>query len=128
MPTAEAAEKEGEAAAAAASDGDVTLQEPGLVSGLSAYYLRQGGCVFVAVCVSVCLSVCWQLCAKTSERICMKCSGKVGNGPVNKRLNFGGEPDHRLGTGIVSAFVTIGRYGKWYQPTALRDAAVQGAQ
>jgi len=60
MPTAEAAEREGEPAAdgsAEASDGDVTLQEPGLVSGLSAYYLRQGGCVFVAVCVSVCLFV-----------------------------------------------------------------------
>jgi len=31
----------------------------------------------------------------------MKFSGKVGNGPVNKRLNFGGDPDHRLDTGIV---------------------------
>jgi len=31
----------------------------------------------------------------------MKCSGKVGTGPVNKRLNFGGDPDHRLDTGIV---------------------------
>jgi len=27
---------------------------------------------------------------------------------------------------LFSGFVTIGRYGKWYQPTALRDAAVQG--
>jgi len=31
----------------------------------------------------------------------MKFSGKVGNGPVNKRLNFGGDPDHRLNTRIV---------------------------
>jgi len=31
----------------------------------------------------------------------MKFSGKVGNGPVNKRLNFGGDPDHYLDTGIV---------------------------
>jgi len=37
----------------------------------------------------------------------MKFSGKVGNGPMNKRLivnkqlNFGGDPDHRLDTGIV---------------------------
>jgi len=31
----------------------------------------------------------------------MKYSGKVGNGPVNKRLNFGGDPDHRLDTRIV---------------------------
>ena len=31
----------------------------------------------------------------------MKFSGKVGNGPVNKRLSFGGDPDHRLDIGIV---------------------------
>ena len=31
----------------------------------------------------------------------MKFSGKVGDGPVNKCLNFGGDPDHRLNTGIV---------------------------
>jgi len=33
--------------------------------------------------------------------ICMKFSGKVGNGPLNKRLNFSGDPDHRLDTEIV---------------------------
>jgi len=31
----------------------------------------------------------------------MKFSGKVGNGSVNKLLNFGSDPDHRLDTGIV---------------------------
>ena len=31
----------------------------------------------------------------------MKFSGKVGYGPVNNWLNFGGDPDHRLDTGIV---------------------------
>jgi len=31
----------------------------------------------------------------------MKFSGKVGNGPMNKRLNFGGDLDHNLDTGIV---------------------------
>jgi len=31
----------------------------------------------------------------------MKFSGKVGNGPVNKWFNFGGDLDHRLDTGIV---------------------------
>jgi len=46
--------------------------------------------------VVVCLFVCQQLCAKTSKRICMKFPVKVGNGPVNKRLNFGGDPDHRI--------------------------------
>ena len=31
----------------------------------------------------------------------MKFSGKVGNGPVNKCLNFGGNPVRHLNTGIV---------------------------
>jgi len=31
----------------------------------------------------------------------MKFSGKVGNGPMNKPLNFGGDPDHRLDTAII---------------------------
>jgi len=31
----------------------------------------------------------------------MKFFGKVGNGPVNKWLNFGGDPVHRLDTGII---------------------------
>jgi len=30
----------------------------------------------------------------------MKFSEKVGNGSLNKRLNFGDDPDHRLDTGI----------------------------
>ena len=41
----------------------------------------------------------------------MKFSGKVCNGPTNKRLNFGGDPDHRLDT--FSGFVIIGRHEKW---------------
>jgi len=44
----------------------------------------------------------------------MEFSEKVGNGPVNKWLNFGGDPDHRLQIqGLFSGFVTIGIYGKW---------------
>ena len=31
----------------------------------------------------------------------MKFAGKVDSGPMNKRLNFGGNLDHRLDTGIV---------------------------
>ena len=45
----------------------------------------------------------------------MKFARKIGNGPMNKRLNFGGDPDHCLmdtGAGLFSGFVTIGRYGK----------------
>ena len=50
----------------------------------------------------------------------MKFSGMVGNGPVatEQMVKFGGDPDHRLDTGIVysfSGFVTVGRYGKWLQ-------------
>ena len=60
----------------------------------------------------VCLSVS-NFAQKTSKRICVKFSGKVGDGSVNKRLNFGGHPDRSLDTGIVFGFVTIGRYGKW---------------
>jgi len=42
-------------------------------------YLRQGGYVFVVVCLSV-----GNFAQKTSERICMKFSGKIGSGSVNK--------------------------------------------
>ena len=45
------------------------------------------------VSLSVCLPVCF-------ERICMKFSEKVGNGPMNKWLNFDGDPDQRSGSGI----------------------------
>jgi len=31
----------------------------------------------------------------------MEFSGKMVNGPMNKRLNFAGDPDHRLDTRIV---------------------------
>jgi len=38
----------------------------------------------------------------------MKLSGKVGNGPVNKWLNFGGDPDQgfRYGSGYESGYVS----------------------
>jgi len=54
----------------------------------------------------------------------MKFSGNVGNGPMNKRLNFGGEMNHCLDIGIV---FRIRHYWEIRnQPTALRDAGVQG--
>jgi len=31
----------------------------------------------------------------------VKFSSKVGNGPTNTQLNFGGDPDHHLDTSIV---------------------------
>jgi len=55
----------------------------------------------------------------------MKFSGKVSNGPMNERLNFGGDPVTIWIQELFFGFVIIGRYGKWYQPTALRDAAMQ---
>jgi len=32
---------------------------------------------------------------------------------MHQWLNFGGDPDYRLDTGIVFGFVTIGRYREW---------------
>jgi len=61
------------------------------------------------LCFRRCLSLSACLAQKTSERICMKFSEKVGNGPLNKRLNFGGNPDHCPDTGIV---VRIRHYWK----------------
>ena len=43
------------------------------------YYLRQGGYVFVAVCVPVCLSVSLSA-SKSYERISMKFSAVMGRG------------------------------------------------
>jgi len=44
-------------------------------------------------CSRRCLFVCSlaTLFKKTSQRICMQFSGKVGNGPMNKWSNFGGD-------------------------------------
>jgi len=41
---------------------------------------------------------------KTSERICIKFSVKVGNGPIIKRLNFGG--DSYQGSGYGSGYIS----------------------
>jgi len=83
--------------------------------------LRQGGYVIVVVCLLVCLPLA-TFAHKTSDRICMKFSVKVGNGPVNKWLNFGGsyqcrdtDPDH--GSGSVS--------GHWYDVPWRRYALSQ---
>ena len=55
----------------------------------------------------------------------MKFSGKVGNGPTNKWLNFGGDPD-RITVWIrrlFSGFATIGRYRKWLTVILIRQMA-----
>jgi len=59
----------------------------------------------------------------------MKFSEKVSNGPLNKRSNFGGDPDHRFDTGIVFRirhYWEIRKVVSTIQPTGLRDAAVVG--
>ena len=40
-------------------------------------------------------------------------SGKVGNMPTNKCLNFGGDPHHRLDTGIVFRIRHYWEIRKW---------------
>ena len=49
----------------------------------------------------------------------MQFSGKVGNGPMNTWLNFGGDPVYHLDTGIVSGFDIIGKHGKWLRDVNL---------
>jgi len=44
----------------------------------------------------------------------MKFSEKVGNGPLNKRLNFGGDPDHVVDTGIIFRNSHYLEIRKWY--------------
>jgi len=83
---------------------------------MSFNYLCQGGYIIVIVCLSVCMFVCQQLCAKTSERICMKFSGTVGSGPMNKWLNFGGEaiwimdPDQDTGKTCLGGGIPNAKY------------------
>jgi len=43
----------------------------------------------------------------------VKFSGKVGDEPLNKRLNLGGDPVTFWMQRLLSEFVTIRRCGKW---------------
>ena len=64
----------------------------------------------------------------------MKFSGKVGNGPVNKRLNFGGDPDHgwssRMDHGNLRMSLSPGLdYSSgWTVNTQRRNAAASSAE
>jgi len=51
------------------------------------------------VCLSVYLLA--TLCKNFQTDFWVTFSGKVGNGPVNRWLNFGADPDRPLDTGIV---------------------------
>jgi len=48
----------------------------------------------------------------------MKFSVKVGNGPLNKRLNFGGDPNHRSGYASGSRHCKTCLGGGMYCPSA----------
>ena len=50
----------------------------------------------------VCLFVCWQLCAKTSKQTRMKCSRKIGDGPVNQMVKFRWRSNAVLSQFVVS--------------------------
>ena len=61
------------------------------------YYVRQGGYVIFVVCLSDCLLATLRKdfsLLTHSKRIWMKFSGNVANRPMNKWLNFGGDPYH----------------------------------
>jgi len=58
--------------------------------------------LFNCRCLFVCLSVCLPIsnfAQKLPNGFAWKFSGKVGNGPVNNGLNFGGDPGHGSGSG-----------------------------
>jgi len=66
----------------------------------------------LSVCLFVCLFLCLSVCnfaQKTSKRICMEFLGKVGNGPTNKWLQFGGDPDHGSESGFISRHCMVRR-------------------
>jgi len=65
------------------------------------YYLRQGGYVFVVVCLFVCLFV-NNFAQKLLNGFAWNFQGRLAVGPVNKWLNFGGHPGQGSG------------YGSWF--------------
>jgi len=104
------------------ADADIIL--PLLYFFFIYYYLRQGGYVFVVVCLSVCLLATLRKNLQTDMHELLR---EDWQWAVEQMVKFWWHPDHPLNIqGLFSGFVTIGRYGKWYQPTALRDAEVQG--
>ena len=77
--------------------------------------------VFVVLLLSVCLLATLR---KTAHRICIKSSGKVGNGPVNKRLNFGLNPGHHLDT--AENYNRLSRVHERYRQTTDRRHTTDG--
>jgi len=77
------------------------------------------------VCLSVCLFVCLLVCLlatlpKTAESICMKFSGKVGNGTRNRWLDSGNDPDQDSRPGSVSRTAKTCLGGGMHCPSASR--------
>ena len=71
---------------------------------LGNYYIRQGGNVFVGVCLFVCLSVCQKDNSKNYGRIFLKFWGNVGHGISYKWFDFGGDPAGILDCGSLWNF------------------------
>ena len=67
-------------------------------------YLRQGGYVFVGLCLFVCLSVCEQDNSKSYGRIFLKFWGYVGHGINYRWLNFRSDPAGILDSGSLWNF------------------------
>jgi len=92
------------------------------------FYLRQGGYVFVVVCLSVCLSVMKQLRKNFQTDLhesFRECWQWVNEQLIKFWWRSGSPSGYR--DCFSDSSVTIGRYGKWYKLTApLCDAAEQG--
>ena len=71
-----------------------------LSGNVSSFYLRQGGYVIVVVCLSVCLSV--SNFAQKNFRTDLHEIFREGWLPMNKRLNFGADPNHGSEFGSAS--------------------------
>ena len=67
------------------------MQEGPAYNQCVAYYLSQGGYVFIGVCLFVCLLAGLH---KHSRSIFIKFRGNVPYGPRKNPLDFGGKPDH----------------------------------
>jgi len=86
---------------------------------LYCYYRRQGGYVFVLVCLLVS-----NFAQKLPKGFARNFQQRLAMGQPTKDYILVAIRIAVWIQGLFSGFVTIGRYGKWYQPTSLRDSAM----
>ena len=85
-------------------------------------YLRQG-----RLCFLCCLSVCLLATLRNNFQMDLhEIFREGGQWASEQTITFLWRSGSSSIQGLFSAFVTVRRYRKWYQPTALRDAAVPG--